>query len=69
MENPFKFGSVVEKHNFTNRRLEIKEILQEIESKQNLVLISQRRIGKTSLIKTVLNKIDKKTTVAVYTAS
>ena len=52
--NPFRFGSIVEGEYFTNRRQEIKEIVSDIESGQNVVLISQRRFGKSSMVNKAL---------------
>jgi len=56
MENPFKFGSIVQGEYFTNRIKEIDEIANVISSKNHLIIISPRRFGKTSLIKKVLNQ-------------
>jgi len=51
MENPFKFGVVVEKNYFTDREEERREIHHVLNSGNHLVLISPRRFGKTSLVK------------------
>jgi len=48
--NPFKFGSVVDDSYFTDRKNELNEIKQALDSKNHLILISPRRFGKTSLI-------------------
>lgn len=48
--NPFKFGSVVDEPYFTDRRRELEEIKQLLQSQNHLILISPRRYGKTSLI-------------------
>ncbi|MDZ7860274.1 MAG: ATP-binding protein [Candidatus Krumholzibacteriota bacterium] len=58
MNNPFKFGEAVTGEYFTNRRKEIKDIKEYIKSAQNLFIYSQRRLGKTSLIKTVLKRFE-----------
>ena len=50
MENPFKYGSVVEEPYFTDRVEELKTIKQFLNSPNHLILISPRRFGKTSLI-------------------
>ncbi|MBN2779261.1 MAG: ATP-binding protein [Bacteroidales bacterium] len=60
MENPFKFGSIVQGEYFTNRVKEIGEITNVISSKNHLILISPRRFGKTSLIKKVLTETNHK---------
>ncbi|MEK6921661.1 MAG: ATP-binding protein, partial [Nanoarchaeota archaeon] len=49
-KNPFVFGKVVRGSNFCNRNDEIEKIHGIIQSKNNLVIISPRRYGKTSLV-------------------
>ncbi len=53
--NPFKFGAIVEGKYFTDRNKEIKELISDIESGQNVVLISQRRYGKSSMVNKAIN--------------
>jgi hypothetical protein len=55
-ENPFVFGRVVEGDNFTNRRVEIERIQNNVRAGVNTVLISPRRWGKTSLVKKVIER-------------
>lgn len=55
--NPFKFGSIVEGEFFTDRENEIKELISDIESGQNVVLISQRRYGKSSMVNKAINEM------------
>ena len=50
MENPFKFGSIVENEFFTDRVKEVAYIRQFIESRNHLILISPRRFGKSSVV-------------------
>lgn len=50
MNNPFKFGTVVEKPYFTDRKNELLQIQSLLESRNHLILISPRRFGKTSLV-------------------
>lgn len=50
MENPFKFGSIVEDEFFTDRVQEVAYIRQFIESRNHLILISPRRFGKSSVV-------------------
>jgi AAA+ ATPase superfamily predicted ATPase len=57
MENPFKFGSVVDKNFFTNRVEEAVEIKKVLDSNNHLILISPRRFGKTSLITKVTKSL------------
>lgn len=50
MENPFKFGTIVEAGYFTDRVTEVAYIEQFIKSANHLVMISPRRFGKSSLV-------------------
>ena len=54
-ENPFKFGTVVDGHFFTDREDEIEKIASFMNGENHLIIISPRRFGKTSLIKKVIN--------------
>ena len=51
MENPFKFGSLVDAPFFTDRVKELDYIVQFLKSENHLILMSPRRFGKSSLVK------------------
>ncbi|MBO4777528.1 MAG: ATP-binding protein, partial [Bacteroidales bacterium] len=50
MENPFKFGTIVEGDFFTDRVEEVAYIRQFVESQNHLIIISPRRFGKSSVV-------------------
>lgn len=50
MENPFKFGTIVEAEYFTDRVDEVAYIKEYVKSANHLVLISPRRFGKSSVV-------------------
>ena len=50
MENPFKFGTIVEAEYFTDRVEEVAYIKEFVKSANHLVLISPRRFGKSSVV-------------------
>ena len=50
MENPFKFGTIVEAEYFTDRINEVAYIRQFVNSANHLILISPRRFGKSSVV-------------------
>ena len=50
MENPFKFGTIVEAENFTDRIEEVAYISHFVDSANHLILISPRRFGKSSVV-------------------
>lgn len=56
MENPFKFGSIVEGNYFTDRAQEVAYIRQYIEGPNHLILISPRRFGKSSVVRKALRE-------------
>ena len=51
--NPFVYGERVKGENFCNRKEEIKELVSEITSGQNIMIYSPRRYGKTSYLRYV----------------
>ncbi|MEA2081811.1 MAG: ATP-binding protein [Elusimicrobiota bacterium] len=59
MENPFRYGETVTGKYFTNRKKEIRDIKNTIKSAQNMFIYSSRRMGKTSLLKTVIELLKK----------
>jgi hypothetical protein len=52
--NPFIFGQVVTDQHFCRRNDLEKQLLQRIENAQNTMICGDRRVGKTSLIKSVV---------------
>ena len=66
MENPFVYGKEVSGDNFCNRKDEIEELYRDTINSQNVIIFSQRRFGKTSLIKEVLKRSRNKGILTVY---
>ena len=66
MQNPFVYGEEVSGENFCDRSSEIRELLRDIENSQNVMIYSQRRFGKTSLVKEVLRRAEEKNFIVVY---
>lgn len=50
MENPFKFGTIVEADYFTDRIKEVAYIKEFVKSANHLILTSPRRFGKSSVV-------------------
>ena len=65
--NPFSFDVVASGEKFCNREGEIKELLGDIRSSHNVIIFSQRRYGKTSLIKKVLDLARIEGFLTIYT--
>lgn len=60
MENPFKFGTIVEAEYFTDRVNEVAYIGQFLKSANHLVLISPRRFGKSSVVSKAVKESGRK---------
>ena len=66
MKKAFVYGVAVEGENFTDRIAETKRLKQDFENGQNVVLISPRRMGKTSLVRRVISQIDTDNVAVVH---
>ncbi len=66
MEKAFVYGMSVGGNNFTDRIEERSRLKKNFEYGVNVVLISPRRMGKTSLIKKVISEMDNPQVKAVY---
>ncbi|MDA0195548.1 MAG: AAA family ATPase [Bacteroidetes bacterium] len=62
--NPFKYGDVVTKNNFCNRKGEINRLHEAFRDSQNIILISPRRWGKSSLVEESIRKYGQSIIVA-----
>ena len=58
MGKPFVYGVAVSGENFTDRKKETRRLKMNFEAGVNTVLISPRRIGKTSIVKKVKSTLD-----------
>lgn len=65
-KSPFVYGMSVDGENFTDRELETKRLLLNFENGVNSILISPRRMGKTSLVRKVAGMIDTPDIKVVY---
>ena len=48
--NPFKYGTIVSGKDFCGRKTLLKQISGHIESSQNIVILGERRVGKSSAV-------------------
>ena len=58
MKKAFVYGIAVEGENFTDRVEETRRLKLDFENGQNVILISPRRMGKTSLVRKVMSQVD-----------
>ncbi|NLS96868.1 MAG: ATP-binding protein [Planctomycetaceae bacterium] len=66
MVNPFQYGSVVSGDAFCNRTEELRDLRRSCDNAEKLFVYSERRLGKTSLVRSVLRELPQKKFVAVY---
>lgn len=66
MDNPFRYGELVTGAYFTNRQEELAELEQDLRSGQNVVIMSPRRYGKTSLILRVIDRLRQQGVLVAY---
>jgi AAA+ ATPase superfamily predicted ATPase len=64
--NPFTYGGRVTGDAFCDRQKELEELLSDIKARQHLILFSQRRFGKTSLVWKLLAEARKNGIIPVY---
>lgn len=57
MKSPFQYGTLVDKENFVNRVEERKQLKEMLGSGINVILISPRRWGKSSLVKVAMDEL------------
>jgi len=65
MVNPFRYGEAVTGEYFCDRMREIEELTSYIKAGQNVFIYSSRRLGKTSLIKVVMEALAKEV-ITIY---
>lgn len=66
MRNPFRYGGVVGQDAFCNRERELSDLLRAMENGDRLFVLSERRMGKTSLVKLALDQLDPDGFITVY---
>lgn len=66
MKKSFIYGVSVSGENFTDRVQETQRLKMDFENGQNVILISPRRMGKTSLVKRVQSLVDGRNIKVVY---
>jgi len=66
LRNPFEYGGVVSGDAFCNRQKEVADLLRAMENAEKLFVFSERRYGKTSLVRAALSKLPRKNFVSAY---
>lgn len=65
-ENPFRYGPAALGPNFTDRTTELETLVRDLRSRQNVVIISPRRFGKTSLALTARDRLVQEKVLVAY---
>lgn len=66
MERKFVFGVAVSGYNFTGRKAETERLLTDFRNGVNVILMSPRRLGKTSLVRHVCGLVSPTELITVY---
>jgi len=64
--NPFRYGGVATGRYFTDRVGELADVCDDVANGQNIVIISPRRYGKTSLMYEAMDRLRKEQTLVAY---
>jgi len=66
MKNPFQYGGVVGEDAFCDRQTELADLLRAMQNSERLFLFSERRMGKTSLVRLALARLPRDEHLAAY---
>jgi type II secretory pathway predicted ATPase ExeA len=66
VRNPFEYGGVVSGDAFCNRVQELADLRRAMENAEKLFVFSERRYGKTSLVRATLDKLPRRNFVSAY---
>lgn len=66
MQKPFLYGQAVSGQNFTDRKSETARLVANFTHGINTILISPRRLGKTSLVKKAISGIDSNEDIPIF---
>jgi hypothetical protein len=66
LSNPFRYGAVARGEYFTDRERELDTLSADIRGGQDVVIISRRRLGKTSLVETAIEQLRAEKILVAY---
>ena len=64
--NPFRYGAVAKGEYFADREEELERLLLDVRGGQDVVIISPRRVGKTSLIERTIEQLRRRKVLVAY---
>src|ERR1700694_4562821 len=65
-QTPFRFGEIVEGDYFTDREAEVRALGDDVRHGLNVVLISPRRFGKTSMVLRLVDELRHEGVLVAY---
>ena len=66
MMNPFRYGGVVDRDAFCNRTTELRDLSRAMQQDERLFVYSERRLGKTSLVRLAMSELPHPKNIPVY---
>jgi uncharacterized protein len=66
VDNPFRYGDIATGEYFAGRERELAELERDLRSGQNVVIISPRRYGKTSLVRQAIEELRRDNVLVAY---
>lgn len=66
MDNPFRYGDIATGDRFVGREKELAELQMDMRSGQNVVIVSPRRYGKTSLVIEAMDRVREQGVLTAY---
>jgi len=64
--NPFPTSEYISPEFFCDRKAELQQIIDSIDSQRNITIISRRRLGKTALIKHCFHHLKKRKDLSLH---
>jgi uncharacterized protein len=64
--NPFRYGAIASGEFFADRRDELKNLVEDVRGGQDIVIISPRRMGKTSLVERAMDELRSEGALVAY---
>lgn len=64
--NPFRYGAIARGEFFTNRESELQALVEDVRGGQDVVIISPRRLGKTSLVERAIEDLRAEGALVAY---
>lgn len=66
VQNPFQYTGIVRRESFCNRKNELRDLRRAMEDGESLFVYSERRLGKTSLVRLALDGLPARRFVSAY---